>query len=97
MCTGACIAALTVDLPIMSCEAERQVFTKSRYEKDAARVREGVALENALCEITHIQGCYDWAAVRRAEADVRLWEVRCAAAEVALAACVEKLKLLSQS
>jgi len=64
----------------MACLAEQRVVAEARSKKVDSYLREVIAREHALCEIEYFKkSSYDWAAVRHAEAEVRLWEtmLRC--------------------
>jgi aminoglycoside phosphotransferase family enzyme len=82
----------------MDCLPERRALKEARARLDKSRLRETMAFEKAFHEIKHfLEARYDWGAVRKAQADVRLWESRCDLAEVALAECIENRKPLTQS
>jgi len=82
----------------MPCLAQRRVLADARSGRDAAYLDEVIAHEHAICEIEYFsRRSYDWAPVRHAEADIHLWEARCDEAEIALAGCLEELKISLQS
>ena len=81
----------------MTCVVELRVVAEARGNRADCYLREVIAREHALCELEYFQRSnYDWAAIRHAEAEARLWEARCDKAEVALAVCRKKLKTLLQ-
>ncbi len=77
----------------MKCKAARQALEDAEHQRDDAQVHAVIAAENAQFIVLHSDRLsFDWAAVRKALRDVRLWEARCNGAEVALAECVDNAR-----
>ncbi len=73
------------------CETARLALVTARRGRDEARLRELEGSYN-IRDMTEtlLLDTTSWAHAHQLRADVRRWEARCTAAEIALAECLEK-------